>query len=43
MIAADASWLIALLDPNDAHHQRAIQVREAIVNEPVLLHRRHFR
>lgn len=38
MITADASWLIALLDPQDAHHQRAVEVRDAIGDEPVILH-----
>ena len=38
MITADASWLIALLDPLDVHHQRAVEVRDAIGDEPVILH-----
>jgi len=38
VITADASWLIALLDPHDAHHQRAVEVRDAIGDEPVILH-----
>lgn len=38
MIVADASWVIALRDPADAHHTAAIAIGEATANDVVLLH-----
>lgn len=38
MIVADASWLIALLDPHDAHHEAAQSLNERHSTEPVILH-----
>ena len=38
MIVADASWVVALRDPGDDHHARAIAINRLIGNEDVLLH-----
>lgn len=38
MIVADASWIIALRDPADGHHQDAVALHEAFIDQPVLLH-----
>ena len=38
MIVADASWIVALRDPNDALHKQAVTVSSAVGDESVLLH-----
>lgn len=38
MIVADASWIIALRDPNDPHHATAIALNDATVDEVIALH-----
>jgi predicted nucleic acid-binding protein len=38
MIVADASWLIALTDPADVHHDDAVELAGTIGDEDVLLH-----
>lgn len=38
MIVADASWVIALRDPADAHHIAASAINEATTAENVVLH-----
>lgn len=38
MIVADASWIIALRDPQDPHHRLAVALDEATADEDVLLH-----
>lgn len=38
MIVADASWVVALRDPDDDHHQQAAAVNRGISEEDVLLH-----
>lgn len=38
MIVADASWVIALLDPHDVHHDAATSIGEAAIDENILLH-----
>jgi predicted nucleic acid-binding protein len=38
VIVADASWLIALVDPDDAHHRLATSIRDVLDDEVVLLH-----
>jgi predicted nucleic acid-binding protein len=38
MIVADASWVIALRDPNDAHHVEASSINDVIATEDVVLH-----
>lgn len=38
MIVADASFLIALADPGDAHHPDAARVRRDIEDQVLLLH-----
>ncbi len=38
MIVADASWFIALRDPDDTHHRTAVIVNDAFVDEIIVLH-----
>lgn len=38
MIVADTSWIVALRDPDDAHHAAAKEVNEAIGDENTLIH-----
>ncbi|MXW42761.1 MAG: type II toxin-antitoxin system VapC family toxin [Acidimicrobiia bacterium] len=38
MIVADASWVVALRDPEDRYHERALMVNRDIGGEDVLLH-----
>lgn len=38
MIVADASWIVALRDPDDAHHNEAAAVSDAVGSENALLH-----
>ena len=38
MIVADASWVVALRDPSDRHHRRAVAVNYQIAGEIALLH-----
>lgn len=38
MIVADASWVVALRDPNDRHHNQAVAVNDEIGSESSLLH-----
>ena len=38
MIVADASWVIALRDPADAHHAAAAAIGDATADDVVLLH-----
>jgi predicted nucleic acid-binding protein len=38
VIVADASWIIALRDPQDRHHAAARDIAEASTDEEVLLH-----
>ena len=38
MIVADASWVIALRDPEDPHHRSAVALNEATVDEIIVLH-----
>ena len=38
MIVADASWVVALRDPSDRHHRRAVAVNQEIAQEDALLH-----
>ena len=38
MIVADASWVVALRDPSDRHHSRAVAVNYEIGSENSLLH-----
>ncbi|CAN5395566.1 hypothetical protein BH23ACT6_BH23ACT6_20680 [soil metagenome] len=38
MIVADASWVIALRDPSDPHHQAAVELNDATRDEEVVLH-----
>ena len=38
MIVADASWVIALRDPSDAHHSGAVSVSHDLGDEVVLVH-----
>lgn len=38
MIVADASWIIALRDPANAHHSSAVHIVQATTDEEVLLH-----
>lgn len=38
MIVADASWVIALLDPDDIHHQAAKELNDSSTGATVLLH-----
>lgn len=37
MIVGDTSWIVALRDPDDAHHSAAVAVDEAIDDESVLI------
>lgn len=37
MIIADASWIIALRDGRDVHHERAVAIHESVGTERVLL------
>lgn len=37
MIVGDTSWIVALRDPDDAHHAAAVAVVEAIDDESVLI------
>jgi predicted nucleic acid-binding protein len=37
MIAVDASWVVALRDPLDAHHGAAVASNDAMGDEPALL------
>jgi hypothetical protein len=37
VIVTDASWVVALRDPADAHHPSAVAANEAIGDEPALL------
>lgn len=38
MIVADASWVVALRDPGDDHHDRAVAIHRQIGDEDVVLH-----
>ncbi|MCY3863175.1 MAG: PIN domain-containing protein [bacterium] len=38
MIVADASWVVALRDPSDGHHRRAVAINQGIGEEDALLH-----
>ena len=38
MIVADASWVIALRDPDDEHHAHASEINDATLDDDVLLH-----
>jgi predicted nucleic acid-binding protein len=38
VIVADASWIVALRDPEDEHHARAVTINEATATSKVLLH-----
>lgn len=38
MIVADASWVVALRDPNDEHHSRAVAINSEVADEEALLH-----
>jgi predicted nucleic acid-binding protein len=38
MIVADASWFIALRDPDDPHHRSAVRVNDASIDEIIVLH-----
>ncbi|MDE0701143.1 MAG: type II toxin-antitoxin system VapC family toxin [Acidimicrobiaceae bacterium] len=38
MIVADASWVVALRDPSDRHHDQAVAVNGEIGSESSLLH-----
>lgn len=38
MIVADASWVVALRDPGDDHHARAVSIHRRIGDEDALLH-----
>ena len=38
MIVADASWIIALRDPDDPHHRMAVTLNNATVDEAIVLH-----
>ena len=38
MIVADASWVVALRDPSDGHHRRAVAINQEIAEEDALLH-----
>ncbi len=38
MIVADASWVVALRDPKNAHHDEAAAVNDALGHEGVLFH-----
>jgi len=38
VIVVDASWILALRDPDDAHHDKAAGVNEAVGDESALLH-----
>lgn len=38
MIVADASWIIALRDPLDPHHESAIALNDATVDDVIVLH-----
>lgn len=37
MIVADTSWIVALRDPDDAHHDAAVAADAGIGDEPVLV------
>jgi len=38
VIVADASWVIALRDPGDAHHRDASLLNDQTTNESIILH-----
>jgi predicted nucleic acid-binding protein len=38
VIVADASWFIALRDPDDAHHRTAVVVNDTFIDEIIVLH-----
>ena len=38
MIVADASWVIALSDPDDPHHAAAVALNRTTIDEVVVLH-----
>ncbi len=38
MIVADASWIIALRDPDDPHHRAAVTLNNATADEVIILH-----
>ena len=38
MIVADASWIVALRDANDGHHDAAVEINREIADEDALLH-----
>lgn len=38
MIVADASWVVALRDPDDDHHLQAAAINRGIAEEDVFLH-----
>jgi predicted nucleic acid-binding protein len=38
VIVADASWIIALRDPDDPHHRMAVTINDATVDEVIVLH-----
>ena len=37
MIIADASWIVALRDPADAHHEAAVDINDELDDERALL------
>jgi len=38
VIVADATWVVALRDPGDRHHQEALAINRDIGGEDALLH-----
>lgn len=38
MIVADASWIVALRDPDDQHHTEASKINDSIIGQGALLH-----
>lgn len=38
MIVVDASWIVALRDPGDGHHRRAVATFREIADEDAVLH-----
>ena len=38
MIVVDASWIVALRDPGDDHHRRAVATSREIADEDAVLH-----
>lgn len=37
MIVADASWILALRDPNDAHHERSVEIAAEVGSQRVIV------